>query len=383
MTRYLRRSLVAFAAASAAVALSACFSMSDLGPYDQGSEIPRTPGAIARALKLDGVAWAPIPIAKYSGAPIAQLIVADDAAYCISENDTVSVVGIGDGAPRWSLKLDRSPASKDGFVWGLNSVGFLSQNHLTVVSKRAGARLANCDLGFAPSSAGLLTDDSFFSGAWGSGYAFRSAALSDGWPGWANVVDDAITAKPLMLGTTGADRAIVFASHDGRVVSVEPRPSSGAPPEPNWVVKTTGGNVNDLATDGQSVYVACNDGVLYGISRGAGVARWKWYNDGGAPLAHGPEAANGLVYQPTAGSVVAIDAASGHEKYRVQGASHYLTHIGDRDFYSMTDRSIGAVETETGRVTSTVTSPLFVMVPTYRAGGALVFSDGKTLFALR
>ena len=75
MTRPWHRSLVAFAAMSAASALSACFPMSDLGPYDRGVEIPRTPGAVAREFKLDGVPWAPIPIAKYSGATIAQLIV--------------------------------------------------------------------------------------------------------------------------------------------------------------------------------------------------------------------------------------------------------------------------------------------------------------------
>ncbi len=117
MTRPWRRSLVAFAAMSAAIALSACFPMSDLGPYDRGVEIPRTPGAIARSLKLEGVPWAPIPIAKYSGAPIAQLIVADDAAYCISENHTVSVVGVADGTPRWSLELDRAPNADFPAQW--------------------------------------------------------------------------------------------------------------------------------------------------------------------------------------------------------------------------------------------------------------------------
>lgn len=378
MTRLSFRSLVGLAATSACLS---CFGMREIGPLDRGTEVPLTVEGVARAFQLDGVPWAPIPIAKYAGSQIDRLILADDAAYCVTELGAVYAVAVADGTPRWNLELGMQPDRDNGFAYGFDRVGFLSANHLTVVRSATGARLLETGLNFAPSSPGVLTEDSFFAGAWGNGYAMRSATLIDGWVGWAHQVDDAITAKPLLLGG-GADRTLVFAAHDGRVVAVEPRSSTAAAPEAYWSVTTTGKNLADLASDGQLVFVACDDGVVYAISRSAGAVRWKWFG-ASEPLSRAPAAANGMVYQPISGGVVALDGATGVERWRVPQVTKYLTRIGERDFFAAPDRTIVAVDTTTGNPVHTVHCPLFTMLETNPTSGTLVFSDGESLYAIR
>jgi PQQ-like domain len=379
MTRISRRSLVALAVVPA---FSACFSMAELGPYEANTGSPSTAEAVARAFQLEGLAFAPVPVAKYTQSQIADVFIADDAAYCLTTNDTVYTISLGDGTPRWSLKLDHTPDHGRGFAWGLDRVGFVSNNRIDVVTKEFGSRILTANLQFTPSTAGILTADSFFAGSWGNGYSLRSATLVDGWAGWRHAVDDAITAKPVLLGPGSADTAIVFAAHDGRVVSIEPRPASGSPPAANWIIKTTGKNTADLATDGQVIYVASEDSVLYAVSKGAGAIKWKWFG-ANEPLHRGPSVANGIVYQPVARGVVAIDAATGAELGTVAGARRYLTRIGDRDYFEMPDRTVMTVDTTNGNVVQTVHSPLFTMVVPNPTGSALVFCDGKSLFAVR
>lgn len=379
MTRLSRRFLVALAASSA---LGACFPMADLGPFDGAHGSPTTGEGIARAFQLEGLVFSPIPIAKYTGGHVRDVFVSDGAAYCVTIDNIVYVTDLETGTPRWTLQLDYPVDPARGFAWGPDRVGFVSKNHLTVVSKRSGSRLLTADLQFTPSSAGLLTGDSFFAGAWGNGYSLRSATLVDGWSGWSHMFDDAITGKPVFLGAGTADATIVCASHDGRVVGIEPRSASGSAPAESWVVRTTGKNAADLATDGQLVFVACDDGVLYAISRGAGSTQWKWY-DAGEPLQYGPTVANGLVYQPISSGVVCIDAATGKERHRIAGAKRYLTRIGERDFFANNDRTIVSVDTVNGAVVHQEHSPLFSLIAANPTGGALVFCDGNALYAIR
>lgn len=379
MTRLSRRSLAALTAASV---LGACFPMADLGPYETPEGAAASPESVARAFQLEGAAFSPIPVAKYTGSLVSQVFVSDDSAYCVTDDDVIYVARLADGTPTWSLQLDRPLEHGRGFAWGADRVGFLSKNRITVVAKRTGSRLLTADLAFTPSSAGVLTADSFYAGAWGDGYSLRSATLIDGWEGWSQPFDDAITGRPVLLGAGSADAMIVCASHDGRVMAVEPRPASGAVPAPAWVVRTTGKNVADLATDGSAVFVACDDGVLYAISRGAGTTKWKWY-DAGEPLSREPTFAHGNVYQPISAGVVCIDAGNGKEKGRVAGAKRFLTRIGERDFFAMSDRTIASVEITNGNIVQSLHSPLFSIIAANPTGSSLVFSDGRSLFAVK
>lgn len=379
MTRLSRRSLVALSAASA---FGACFPMADLGPYDSASSAAPTAESVARTFQLEGAAFSPIPIAKYTGELVGDVVVEDGAAYCVTDGNSIYVARLADGTPIWTLELDRPLDHGRGFAWGTDSVGLLSKNHLTVVSKRSGSRRLTADLDFTPSSPGILTDQSFYAGAWGAGYALRSATLVDGWSGWSVECADAITGRPLLLSAGTAEAMIVCATHDGRVIAIEPRPASGARPDPAWVVQTTGKNVADLATDGQNVFVASDDGVLYAISRGAGAVKWKWY-DAGEPLRLAPTVVHGNVYQPISSGVVCLDAASGEEKGRVAGAKWFLTRIGERDFFAMGDRTVASVDITTGAVVQSLHSPLFTILAPNVEGSALVFSDGRSLFAVK
>lgn len=378
MTRLLNSVTVGLLASTALVA---CVPMSDLGSYDERPDFPRTVEGVARALKLEGVPFAPIPIGKYAKSQLAQMFVADGLIYAISESNAVHAIQLADGTPRWTVELDRRPDADDGFVPGADRVGFLTNNHLTVVKRDSGARVLDFGLSFSPSSPGVLTGDSFYSGSWGNGYSLRSASLADGWAGWSMPAGEAIRGKPLIVGTSGADAMLVYASSDGRVVSVEPRPATGSSPTPFWVAQTHGSSVSGLATDGALIFVASSEGAVYAFSKGAGEVRWKWFG-AHEPLHATPVAAHGNVYQSLSGGIAVLDGATGNEKYRVEGAKSYLAHIGDRDFYAAADRTVIAVDTATGEVTAKVHSPLFEQLAA-DAGGSLLFSDGMTIYCVR
>jgi hypothetical protein len=374
--------LRAFAGLAVLPVFAACFAPGEFGPYDPAQEIPRTAEGIARELRLDGVAFAPLPISKYTGAHLRSLEIIDGAAYCITDADQVYAVALADGTPLWMLQLDHRPNDRNAIALGADRLGFLSKNHLTVVKKSTGGRLLSVGLHFTPSSAGVLTDHSFYAGAWGEGYRLRSATTVDGWSGWAYEAGGAITARPLLVGSSGADLAIYFADQGGNVVALDPRPANAVAPTPSWTAVTTGAVTAPLAADDRHLFVASQDGVLYAFSRAAGAVRWKWYGEG-EPLSAGPVVAHGRIYQPVAGAVVVIDIESGRELHRITGGHEFLCRIGDRDFFRLPDHTIGAFDHATGAETDRVYSPMFQFVIANPAGGELVFSDGKLLCALR
>lgn len=379
-----KRALRAPAILLALAAMPACFSggFDELGPFEAGAAAQTTAQGVADSLMLTGPAWVPAPLAKYANAEVRSVQVTDDVAYCVMDSNAVYAVRVADGTPRWIFNLDRAPDANRAIAVGPNHVGFLSRNHAAVVFKHNGSRVFEADMQFTPSSDAVITSESLYAGAWGGGYRMRSVSLVDGWPGWAFETDDAITAAPVLVGTTSADMAIVFASHDGRVVSIAPRPATGTPPQAGWQFRTTGRNSADLVADDHLVYVASEDGVLYALARESGSPRWKWYG-AHEPLTRGPAVAGGTVYQPLHSGIVAIDAATGDEKYRVMNAERFLVRIGKRDFYKLAGSNVGAFDATTGEQLATVQSPLFQILPSNARGAELVFSDGKTLYAIR
>ena len=372
------RSLLAVASTLMVTAALGCTSMDGL--YPAAPSVPMSAQAVAEAALLTETSWEPIPLQLRTGADIRSMDVVGDSIYVVDSTNTAHAINIGTGTHRWIVKLDTTPtrtvAVGEGFV------AFLSRNQVTVATRASGTVVLRKGLEFTPSSGLALTLDSIYTGAWGNGYKLRSVSISDGFRGWIFTTDGPITGTPVTVGS-GADQMIYFASEDGGVVALPPRPAAGAAPgSVNWKTKTLGRNSADLAYDENSIYVASEDHALYCLNRNAGTIRWKWM-DANCALYDAPMVTGDTVYQPFSGMLAAIDKSTGEEKYRVVGAERFLTRVGQRDYFKMGGDEIAVVDAATGEKLTTMHTPLFQFVPSNPTGSALVFSDGRDIFSLR
>ena len=335
---------------------------------------------IAAGLMLDGPSWAPIPVGEYGDTRIERVDIDGDTLYAVDGNQRAHAINLGAGSHRWVLDLDAMPS--EPVAVGRSHVAFVSDRHVTVATRDSGTMMLSRDLGFSPSSRPALSRDTLYVGSWGDGYNLRSVSLYDGWRGWAQKADGPITGAPLVVGS-GADSALYFASHDGSVIALDPRPASAKRPSAAiWVSNTLGPNGADLAHDDDSIYVACEDRALYSLSRSSGVVQWKWLGSA-TPLTAPPQVGSAMVYQPSGASVVAIDRETGVESYRVAKAERFLTRVGGRDYFKAAGDGVIAVDAQTGEVLAELHSPMFDQIPSNPLGGALVFSDGTSIYSLQ
>lgn len=324
-------------------------------------------------------AWEPVPILARTGAEIVALDVVGDTVYAIDGDRLVHALDLEGGTHRWVVQLDRFPDRPVDVGGG--HVAFVSRNHLTLVTVDAGIVELRRALDFTPSSRLALTEETGYAGAWGDGGRLRSFSLADGWNGWFFQTGSPIVSKPLLVGR-GAERRVVFATQGGDVIAVEARPSTAVgPKEPAWTTRLLGPVTADLVSDGVSVFAAGEDEALYALRADTGEIRWKWLG-ADAPLDRAPLLAGDLLLQPFGGKVAAIDAATGSERWRVAGVEDVVTRMGDRVVLRTGSGALSVVDAANGREIDRVALPLFRIVPRCDAG-ALVFSDGASVYALR
>lgn len=372
----MRRSL-ALLAASALASFTGCHSFKDEFPMEDG--VPMTPGAVAQAAGLTDVAWSPFPLHERTRGDVRGMNIVGDTLYVLDTNDEVHAIQTGTGVHRWIVRLDRTP---DRMAVGPQHVAFMAKSYLTVATKDSGTITLRKDLDFTPSSGIALSGDSLYAGSWGKGYRLRSVSLADGWSGWSWPSDEPVIGSPVVTGG-GADQLIYFASQDSRVVSLPPRAATGAEPDKAvWSVKTLGKNDADLTADGDTVYVASTDHALYALNRLTGSARWRWFG-ANVPLTEAPKVASDAVYQPFDGAIASIDKATGNERWRYVGGERFLARVGALDFVKRLDGSVAVLDAMSGKENSVIQSPLFVFLPTNELGGAFIFSDGKTVYAVK
>lgn len=370
--------LRAIAAASVLTATMGCHFI-DQGGYAPQSSVPMTAGELAAAAMLDGPAWSPIPIRSSGGAGVQQLDLVGGVIYVVDRENTAHAIDAREGRHRWVLGLSKAPTRP--IAVGPEHIVYLSERHMTVATRESGTKVTERFLDFAPSSAAALSNDTLFAGSWGDGYRLRTVSLFDGWPGWTYETLEPVTSAPLVLGT-GSDRIVCFATQDDAVIAVEPRPAGGKGPDaPAWSTRTLGSNTADLAHDDAAIYVASRDHALYSLNRSVGTINWKWL---GAvmPLTEAPQVGTDTVYQPFGGTIAAIDKATGRERYRFQGAERFLTRVGGRDYLKLPGNAVAVLDSGTGEVLAEVRSPLLEMVVSNPTGGALIFSDGVSVYAL-
>ncbi len=362
--------------------LAACSPLG--GPFD-GIASPQTAGAlpietVTRTAMLDGFTWEPIPLRMRTGADVRSIEIEDGTIYVVDSKMTAHAIDASTGLHRWVLPLSKFPTRP--VAVGDAHVAFLSRSHLTVATRSSGTALLRSDLEFTPSSDAVITLDTLYAGAWGDGTRLRAVALENGWNGWFYTTGGPIVSAPLIVGS-GADRMVYFATTDGSVIAIPPRSAEGAAPaEANWMVRTLGRNSADLATDGDHIFVASEDHGLYALNRASGAIVWKWLG-AQTPLLEKPAVTEDVLYQPFAGMVAAINKSDGMERWRFPGAEAFLTRIGRRDYLRLPGNGIAVVDAATGEELARSDSSLFEFLAVNDNGGALVFSDGETIYSMR
>ncbi len=371
------RRLPALFAAISVASVAGCTSFSGEFPVDES--VPMTPQAVAQAAGLTDVAWAPFPLSARTRGDVRGMNIVGDTLYVLDSNNEVHAIQTSTGVHRWIVRLERTP---DRMAVGPAHVAFVAKSHLTVVTKDSGTMTLRKELDFTPSSGIALSLDSLYAGSWGKGYRLRSVSLADGWAGWSWPSDGPVRGAPVVAGS-GADQLVCFASEDSRVVALPPRAATGAEPDhATWSVKTLGKNDADLTADADTLYVASTDHALYALNRMTGAARWRWFG-ANVPLNEAPKLASDAVYQPFDGMLVSLDKATGAERWRYAGGERFLARVGAVDFIKRLDGTVAVLDAASGAEKSVISSPLFVYLPTNEAGGEFVFSDGKTLFAIK
>lgn len=373
----LARPGVPFLFVLALLSSTACVNMD--GRYPNAATLPQTADEVAAVALLTEPSWAPFPFRLRTGADVRMMEISGDTIYVVDGKNTAHAMNANTGLYRWVLQLKAAP---DRLAVGSDHVAFFTRNHVTVATLASGTKTLEADLEFTPSSNAAVSIDSLYAGAWGNGTRMRSVSTVDAWNGWFYKTDGPVTGAPALVGS-GADRLLYFASQDGSVVALPPRPATGnAPEDPVWSIMTLGKNSADVAHDDSRLFIASEDHALYALDRSTGAIVWKWL-DAHGPLFTAPVVTGDSVYQPFSGQLAAIDKESGKERYRVAGADRFLTRVGQRDYLKLANNSVAVVDSQTGEELTVVDSSLFDFLPSNPGGAALVFSDGMNVYSIR
>jgi len=163
---------------------------------------------------------------------------------------------------------------------------------------------------------------------------------------WELLTSGGVSARPAVY-----EKSVFIGGEDGRIYAVAPDRTPIWPLE-GGVYLTSGRIVADVQADETGVYVASTDSKLYSVNRLNGKTQWQYY--GGAALNTPPELTETTVYQYVRGrGVVAIDKVSKQfnreARWQVKNATQFLAEDDANTYLRRRDNSIVAVDRATGK----------------------------------
>ena len=138
------------------------------------------------------------------------------------------------------------------------------------------------------------------------------------------------------------------------------------------------------AAVGETVYVACSDGMLTAFDAATGAIRWQYSAE---PFVNGPSVAGGVAYVVGgSGTIYAVDTASGTERWRVEGNTFGRSPAvaGDTLVAGTSDGELIGIDTASGteRWRARVIDAGAVRSPALADGIAYAGSDSGGLVAV-
>ena len=228
----------------------------------------------------------------------------------VSAGDGVYGLDAATGAVRWQLPAEAPVKSAPAIDGGSVYVG-LPDGSLAAVDLQTGALRWRTSVGGAITRAPSVADSLVFAG--GDGGHVAAARTADGTVAWRAEVG------PGNVGTTAVRDGVVYATSglgagaDAAHVLVALEESTGVE---RWRFSASSGEELYVGAIGDGLaYVVGLDGFVYALRQGTVV----WSHDAGAPIGSVAALAGGLLYvSASSGRVLALDAASGAERWTIQ-----------------------------------------------------------------
>jgi outer membrane protein assembly factor BamB len=352
------RPSIHLAAAALAFAMSCGPLEGDLA--SQGTSMfrggPAHPGVYAAsgAPELGGVRW----LVRTQGPVRSTPAVADGRVYFGSSDGNVYAVDL-DGKPLWTANTGAAVSSSPAVT-----------GDRLFVQNRKGLVLA------------LSTADGKI--------LWRAQTGNDVPLDWGYENGDMYISSPAVV-----DGTVLIGSGDGFLYALDAATGRG-----KWRVETGGRIRSSPAVSDGMVYVGSLDGSVYAAELATGALKWRFDTQGHGlssarfsydrkSIQSSPAVADGLVYIGARdGSLYAIDAATGKQKWRVDhGGSWVITSPAVWDgkvFLGSSDaRFVQAVDAKSGRELWRVPMPASVWSSPSIAGSTLYVADtGGSVFAL-
>ncbi|MFQ5590276.1 MAG: PQQ-binding-like beta-propeller repeat protein [Phycisphaerae bacterium] len=302
-----------------------------------------------RSLQRGGLAihWvAHLPLAERDQVGRGYLI--NDSLYVSTAGGTFFSVHAGAGLIRWGARLTEPEytiyrPSHIHMGDGGRLVVITTTDRLYVVERYTGEIIHSFEPPVVPGSPAVglgntiylgSPDARFYALLWGSKRTQRLVTL------WQVVTGDPVTASPVLY----RDDIILFGSRRGMVYSCR-----AADKVHNWSFKSSGGVLGEPVVEGTGVYFADLGRSVYKLDAETGALAWQKRLP--YPLVEGPIVTSQTVYQYCPGyGLVAIDAATGMERWRHTDGRTLAAHAAGRDVVFSRDRQLQVLDSTTGEV---------------------------------
>lgn len=345
MTGSLRTVAVACTAVLAASVFPGCASR------------PRTPRDEAFRTALDqglGVRGRALVVDMGQASPVR--LVADgirldgDFLFVVEQNHRIDAIGRDDLRMEWSYDAFRAPLKFPPALTAISCLGMIEgQLHEIDLEYGHGKGAVHFDMG--PSAPFVATAGTAFIPTWGGSRGektLRTINLATGLEGWGWRTTGDIRGAMAIAGAP--PRQILYFGTDGGDVVAVPAAEAAAPaPESAlWVRSTHGPVTAGLCVSGEDLFVASEDGFLYGLDRITGAIRWASPHE--MPLKAGPIATAGAVYQARSdGGLWCHDRATGRVRWKVGGGAKFVVERDGKSILATKD-ALQAVDAS-GKVT--------------------------------
>ena len=188
---------------------------------------------------------------------------------------------------------------------------------------------------------------------------------------WRQGVSDSVLASPVVY-----DTEVFVADTGGRALML-----MAATGDVLWSTRTFGPVSAPAWVDRVAVYMACEDGSLYALSRVDGRDRWVDVYRAGVPLRSRPRVVGDVILLSTPGSLLALDVGDGRPRWRFDADATPVAELGQRLLVHHA-RELLLLDPETGRAARQIPVGDLRMVRLLDNGSILLISPRGRILRL-
>jgi len=233
--------------------------------------------------------------------------VADDHLIVQDADGGLTALDPATGVTRWFVRLpgplDRWPAGGGG------TLVLVAGGEVLVVDAASGRRLARLTSPDVPAGSPVSDGRLLFTPAL-VGHRLVATELERGQRLWEFRFGTPLDGPALLVGER-AGRTVIVATDDGVLHGI---PAQAEPPRTERWIARTGRLAGPAVSDGQRVFVATEDREVLALDAGTGDTLWRHLP--GQSLTGGVVLSGDLVVVGTADRVIALEAATGAERWK-------------------------------------------------------------------